>query len=300
MILQELIDELGGKLVQGDPEWMVDGVNTAEKASAFDLAFAESDAAAATALASNAGVVVLKPGTATDYPHGKCIVESDQPKLWFAKAARMVRKHTHIAGIAHSAVVATDAKVDPGVVVGPCAVIGSHVSIGDGTLIDAGVVIGEGVKIGEDCHIHPRVVIYPGTTLGNRVMVHAGAVLGADGFGYVRDSVTGEYTQFPQQGTLTIEDDVEIGANSTVDRGALETTRIRRGVKIDNLVHVGHNCDIGENVILVALTGISGSSTVGKGAVLAGQVGHWGSCDGGTGSDSGRAVGCVQWQDHLK
>ena len=116
-------------------------------------------------------------------------------------------------------------------------------------------------------------MIYPGATLGDRVVVHAGAVLGADGFGYVRDSVDGTYTQFPQQGTLVIEDDVEIGANSTIDRGALEETRIRRGTKIDNLVHVGHNCDIGENVILVALTGISGSSTVGKGAVLAGQVG---------------------------
>jgi UDP-3-O-[3-hydroxymyristoyl] glucosamine N-acyltransferase len=103
--------------------------------------------------------------------------------------------------------------------------------------------------------------------------VQAGAVLGGDGFGYVRDSVSGAYTQFPQQGTLTIEDDVEIGANSTIDRGALEETRIRRGAKIDNLVHVGHNCDIGEHVILVALTGISGSSTIGNAAVLAGQVG---------------------------
>jgi UDP-3-O-[3-hydroxymyristoyl] glucosamine N-acyltransferase len=109
--------------------------------------------------------------------------------------------------------------------------------------------------------------------LGNRVIVHAGAVLGADGFGYVRDSKSGAYTQFPQQGTLVIEDDVEIGANSTVDRGALAETRVRRGTKIDNLVHIGHNCDIGEDVILVMGTGISGSSTVGKGAVLAGQVG---------------------------
>ena len=104
-------------------------------------------------------------------------------------------------------------------------------------------------------------------------------MLGGDGFGYVRDSVSGAYTQFPQQGTLTIEDDVEIGANSTVDRGALsETARIRRGTKIDNLVHVGHNCDVGEHVILVALTGISGSSTIGTGAVLAEQVEHWRSC----------------------
>jgi carbonic anhydrase/acetyltransferase-like protein (isoleucine patch superfamily) len=134
-------------------------------------------------------------------------------------------------------------------------------------------VIGDQVAIGENCRIYPRAVLYGGTSLGNRVIVHAGAVLGADGFGYVRDSTTGAYTQFPQQGTLVIEDDVEIGANSTIDRGALKETRIRRGTKIDNLVHVGHNCDIGEDVILVMGTGISGSSTVGKGAVLAGQVG---------------------------
>jgi UDP-3-O-[3-hydroxymyristoyl] glucosamine N-acyltransferase len=105
------------------------------------------------------------------------------------------------------------------------------------------------------------------------VVVHAGAVLGADGFGYVRDLETGAYTQFPQQGTLVIEDDVEIGANSTIDRGALAETRVRRGTKIDNLVHIGHNCEIGEDVILVALTGISGSCSIGKGAILAGQVG---------------------------
>jgi UDP-3-O-[3-hydroxymyristoyl] glucosamine N-acyltransferase len=117
------------------------------------------------------------------------------------------------------------------------------------------------------------VVLYPGTTLRDRVVIHAGAVLGADGFGYVRDPATGTYTQFPQQGTLLIEDDVEIGANSTIDRGALKQTKIGRGTKIDNLVHVGHNCEIGEDVILVALTGISGSSSVGDGAVIAGQVG---------------------------
>ena len=246
MILQDLVDELGGNMVQGDPEWMVDGVNSHEKAGAFDMAFADSDASVTAAFKSNAGVVVLKPGAATEYPHGKCIVESDQPKLWFAKAAHLVKKSTHVAGIAHSAIVAQDAKVDQGVLVGPCAVIGMHARIGDRTIIGAGAVIGENVTIGMHCHIYPRAVIYPGTTLGDRVVVHAGAVLGADGFGYVRDTVTGEYTQFPQQGTLTIEDDVEIGANSTVDRGALEETRIRRGTKIDNLVHVGHNCDIGE------------------------------------------------------
>ena len=116
--------------------------------------------------------------------------------------------------------------------------IGENAVVGDETRIEAGAVIGEGVRIGTHCRIYPRVVIYPGTTIGNRVVVHAGAVLGADGFGYVRDPATGAYTQFPQQGTLVIEDDVEIGANSTIDRGALGETRIRRGTKFDNLVHV--------------------------------------------------------------
>jgi UDP-3-O-[3-hydroxymyristoyl] glucosamine N-acyltransferase len=170
-------------------------------------------------------------------------------------------------------VIGAHVKLGRDVTIGPTAVIGESAAIGDGTRIEAGAVIGQGVRIGDGCHIYPRAVIYPGTTLGNRVVVHAGVVLGADGFGYVRDPATGSYTQFPQQGILAIEDDVEIGANSTIDRGALKQTRIGRGTKIDNLVHVGHNCEIGEDVILVAGVGISGSSSVGNGAVIAGQVG---------------------------
>lgn len=273
MTLQELVEELGGTIAQGDPEWIVEAVNSSDRASAFDLVFSESESSATAALKSNAGTVVLKPGLVAEYPHGKCVLEVDQPKLWFSRAAQLVKRPSLAVGIAPGAVVSQDAKVDQAVVVGSCAVVASQARIGGGTRIDAGAVIGEGVRIGMECHIYPRVVIYPGTTIGNRVVVHAGAVLGGDGFGYVRDEATGAYTQFPQQGRLVIEDDVEIGANSTIDRGALEETRIRKGAKIDNLVHVGHNCDIGENVILVALTGISGSSSIGKGAVLAGQVG---------------------------
>ncbi len=115
--------------------------------------------------------------------------------------------------------------------------------------------------------------MYPGTTLGDRVIVHAGAVLGSDGFGYVRDRKTGRYEKFPQVGRLVIEDDVEIGANATIDRGALDETRIRRGAKIDNLVHIGHNCQIGEDVVIAAQTGLSGSIVIENGVVLGGQVG---------------------------
>lgn len=273
MRLGDLIDLLGGKLVQGSADTPITAVNSTVQAAPGELVFAQDETSATDALSSNAGAVVLKPGLAHAYPHGKAIVETPQPRLWFSRVAVTLKPVPPPKNIMPRAVVGKNVQMGENISVGETAVVEDNASIGTGTRIDAGAVIGAGVRIGEDCHIYPRAVIYPGTTLGDRVVVHAGAVLGSDGFGYVRDSTTGAYTQFPQQGTLVIEDDVEIGANTTIDRGALAETRIRRGVKIDNLVHIGHNCDIGEDVILVALTGISGSSSVGKGAVIAGQVG---------------------------
>jgi UDP-3-O-[3-hydroxymyristoyl] glucosamine N-acyltransferase len=273
MKLGELIDALGGKLVAGDAKRPVNGVNSVELAGCAELIFAEDAASAAKALASKAGVVVLKAGCAADLPQGKCVVEAEQPRLWFARAGGLLKPALPATGVHPAAVVGAHVELGEGASIGPCAVVGEYAQIGAGTRIEAGAVIGEGVCIGEECRIYPRAVLYPGTTLRNRVIVHAGVVLGADGFGYVRDEKTGAYTQFPQQGTLLIEDDVEIGANTTIDRGALKQTKIGRGTKFDNLVHVGHNCEIGEDVILVAGVGISGSCTVGNGAVIAGQVG---------------------------
>jgi UDP-3-O-[3-hydroxymyristoyl] glucosamine N-acyltransferase len=273
MKLGELIEALGGQLAEGNPEQTIGGVNSVELARNADLVFAEDAASAAKALSSEAGAVVLRAGLAERYPKAKCVVEAPQPRLWFVRAARLLAPALEATGVHPAAVVGVGVELGDSVTIGPCAVIGDNARIGDGTRIEAGAVVGAGVRIGDHCRVYPRVVIYPGTTLRSRVVVHAGAVLGADGFGYVRDPSTGTYTQFPQQGTLLIEDDVEIGANSTMDRGALKQTRIGRGTKIDNLVHVGHNCEIGEDVILVALTGISGSSSVGNGAVIAGQVG---------------------------
>jgi UDP-3-O-[3-hydroxymyristoyl] glucosamine N-acyltransferase len=273
MTLGELVEKLGGKLIQGSPQLEIEYVTSYEQADPHSLAFCDKASATAEALSSGAGVVVLSPGLAASYPEGICIVEADQPRLWFARAAKLLNPAVSGRGVHPTAVVSRTAVLDDGVTIGPMAVVGEDVWIGAGSHIRAGVVLGTAVSIGKDCQIYPRAVLYGGTTLGNRVIVHAGAVLGADGFGYVRDNATGAYTQFPQQGTLVIEDDVEIGANSTIDCGALAETRIRRGTKIDNLVHIGHNCDIGEDVILVSLTGISGSCTVGKGAVIAGQVG---------------------------
>ena len=292
MTLGELVKVLGGKVVAGDRERPVKGVNSVELAGATELVFAEDAASAAMALASNAGAVVVrsgsgplcyptlgsdeatsKDGTPSVSQQDKCVVEAVQPRLWFARAARLLKPASAPAGVHPTAVIGALVELGEGVTIGAGVVVDEGARIGARSRVEAGAVLGQGVRIGDDCRIYPRVVIYPGTTLGNRVVAHAGVVLGADGFGYVRDEKTGAYTQFPQQGTLVIEGDVEIGANSTIDRGALKQTRIGRGTKIDNLVHIGHNCEIGEDVILVAGVGISGSSTVGNGAVIAGQVG---------------------------
>jgi UDP-3-O-[3-hydroxymyristoyl] glucosamine N-acyltransferase len=273
MKLGELIERLGGTLAQGSLDFEIESVSSYEEADPSSLIFVDAHANAAAAFRTEAGAVVLRPMVGVSYPEGVSIVEVQQPRLWFAQAAKHLRGIRRGDGVHSTAAVAPTAVLGEDVTIGPMVVIGEGVSIGHGTCVDAGAVISQAVVIGEDCHIYPRAVLYPGTTVGNRVVVHAGAVLGADGFGYVRDHATGAYTQFPQQGTLVLEDDVEIGANTTIDRGALAETRIRRGTKIDNLVHIGHNCEIGEDVVIAALTGISGSSSIGKGAVIAGQVG---------------------------
>jgi UDP-3-O-[3-hydroxymyristoyl] glucosamine N-acyltransferase len=273
MTLGELVRNLGGRLAQGSPELEIEGVSSSTFASPSELVFAENADSAAKALNSFAGAVVLPAGCVAAYPPDRCVIEVDHPRLWFARAAKRLKPSPASSGVHASAILGAQVELGEGVSIGPAAVVGDSVHIGAGTRIEAGAVIGKRARVGKSCRIYPRAVVYPGTLIGDRVVIHAGAVLGADGFGYVRDPASGAYTQFPQQGMLVLEDDVEIGANSTIDRGALGETRIRRGTKIDNLVHVGHNCDIGEDVILVALTGISGSSTVGNGAILAGQVG---------------------------
>ena len=175
------------------------------------------------------------------------------------------------------------ARVAADAIVEARSVIGEDVVIGKATRIGAGSVIGAGARLGNDCQIYANVTIYPGVKIGNRVIIHAGAVLGSDGFGYVRDRETGRYEKFPQIGQLEIDDDVEIGAHTTIDRGALEVTRIGRGTKIDNLVHIGHNCQIGEDVIIAAQAGFSGSVVVENNVILGGQVGigeHARICEG--------------------
>jgi UDP-3-O-[3-hydroxymyristoyl] glucosamine N-acyltransferase len=248
-------------------------VSSIAAADLTSLIFATDQSTASAALSSSAAAVIIPRAWFGEVAAIKPVLLSTNPKLDFARAARLLREQRSSRGIHSSASIAPSVVLAEGVSIGAFAVIESGVTIGPGTVIAAGAVIGEGVAIGADCHIYPRVVVYPGTRIGDRVIVHAGAVLGSDGYGYVRNGATGEYLQFPQQGKLHIGDDVEIGANTTIDRGALDATVIGRGAKLDNLIHLGHNVSVGENVLIAAQTGISGSTTIGRNAIIGGQVG---------------------------
>jgi UDP-3-O-[3-hydroxymyristoyl] glucosamine N-acyltransferase len=283
--VQQIAEDAGARLV-GDSGVEISGVASIESASAGDLVFVEDEKHLAAALRSQASAVIAGE-FATGVSSNRPLLISDHPKLAFARAARLLRTTSGLAEpgdyVHPTAVIDPSAKVGPGVVVEARAVVGERATIGENTGIGAGCSLGAGVKIGRECEIYPNVTIYPGTTVGDRVIVHAGAVLGSDGFGYVRDHKTGHYEKFPQVGRLVVEDDVEVGANSTIDRGALDETRIRRGAKIDNLVHIGHNCQIGEDVVIAAQTGLSGSIVIENGVVLGGQVGigeHARVCEG--------------------
>src|SRR5712664_2278313 len=179
-------------------------------------------------------------------------------------------------GIHATAIVAPLARISPGVSIGPCVVIGEDAHVGAGTQIGAHSVIGAGCWVGENCRIHPRVTLYAGVRVGQRVEIHSGAVIGADGFGYAPGE--GKYWKFPQAGIVEIGDDVEIGANTTIDRGSLDDTRIAEGVKLDNLVHIGHNCQVGAHTVIAAQAGLSGSCTFGKHIVVGGQAGFGERC----------------------
>jgi UDP-3-O-[3-hydroxymyristoyl] glucosamine N-acyltransferase len=268
--LRDLADKLGCRLL-GDGSITVTHVSSLRSATTGSLVFVDDVQHFDTALASPAAAVIA--GDFAANAGSKPILISAQPRLTFARAAKLLRDPDRSRVIDPTAIVPDSAGIGKNVAIGARAVIGERLKIGDETTIGSGSAIGDDAVIGSHCRIDPNVTIYPGTTLGDRVTVQAGAVLGSEGFGYVRDSKTGRYEQSPQIGRLVIEDDVEIGANSTIDRGALDETRIRRGSKIDNLVHIGHNCRIGEDVIIAAQTGLSGSVTIEDNVVMGGQVG---------------------------
>jgi UDP-3-O-[3-hydroxymyristoyl] glucosamine N-acyltransferase len=202
-----------------------------------------------------------------------CAIEVQQPKLAFAKIAELLHPPKRLAPSRHpTSIVAASAEVDESAYVGAYVSIGERTRIGAGAQLHTGVTVGDDVVIGRDCVLHPNVVLYDHVSIGERVILHASVTIGADGFGYVPDEEN-RRRKFPQIGTVLIEDDVEIGANSCVDRGALGQTRIGRYTKIDNLVQIAHNVDVGERVVIAAQTGISGSTVIEDDAIIGGQVG---------------------------
>jgi UDP-3-O-[3-hydroxymyristoyl] glucosamine N-acyltransferase len=272
MTAAEVASLVGGR-VEGDAGARVRRVASLASAAGGDLAFVEDEKLFESARASGASVVIAPEGASARLEGLRSVVEAARPKLAFAlAAAALYPTRRRAAFVDPTARVAAGAVVGGGVYVGAHASVGEGSTVGEGTQILDGVSVGESVTVGRECVLHQNVVLYDGVTLGDRVVLHACVVVGADGFGYVRDA-SGVYHKFPQVGAVVIEDDVEVGANSCVDRGALGATRIGRGSKIDNLVQIGHNVEIGERVVIAAQTGISGSTVIESDAVIGGQVG---------------------------
>lgn len=249
MRVQQLSEIVNGRFF-GDGETQIERIANLDHAGEGEIAYVDNEKFFESALASKASCLIVPKSE--EFPD-RTLIEAANPKLAFAIIGSVLHGVKREPSIHPTAVVADTADV------AKTAYIGPHVTVG------------EYVTIGDDCVLHPNVVLYDGVTIGNRVILHAGVCIGADGFGYVRHELG--YQKFPQIGTVVIEDDVEMGAYTCVDRAALGRTRIGRGTKLDNMVHVGHNCDIGERVVIAAQTGISGSVVIEDDVVIGGQVG---------------------------
>jgi UDP-3-O-[3-hydroxymyristoyl] glucosamine N-acyltransferase len=268
MRVDEIARLLGGRL-QGDGSREIRGIAGLESAGPDELTFAEGERALALAQGARAGCILVAEGISVV---SQTTIAVAHPKFAFIRASEALRPPVSpLAGVHPTAVIAPEAHLAPDVSVGPYVVVERGASVGQGTRLGAGVFLGEGAQVGAQCVLHPRVTVYPRARIGDRVILHAGVVVGSDGFGYV--FAEGRRHKFPQLGEITIEDDVEIGANTTLDRGSLGTTVVGQGTKIDNLVQIAHNVRIGRHCVIVAQTGISGSAEIGDYVVLGGQVG---------------------------
>jgi UDP-3-O-[3-hydroxymyristoyl] glucosamine N-acyltransferase len=276
--LSELAAKLGCEL-RGDGEVEIRGVAGLDEAGPGDLSFLANPRYAEKLALTRAGAVVVAAGDATTRP----ALVSDNPYLAFSRAVALVRPPKRPApGVHPSARVDATAVVGEGVHVGALAVVGAGVHLGARSVLHPHVVLYDAVVIGEDCELHSGVHVRERCRLGSRVLVQNGAVIGADGFGFARDA-QGRYHKFPQVGIVVVEDDVEIGALTAIDRAALGETRIGRGTKLDNLVQVGHSVTIGEDTVLAGQVGIAGSTRIGRRVTLAGQVGVAGHLEIGDG-----------------
>jgi len=265
------VAELAGRLKsawEGDGDLEISGVAPLESSGPREISFIGNRKAASAADKSAAGCLLVT----SDFPKGRTVIRVSDPRAAFARVIGILYPPPRTTpGIHPTAVIAPDAQIGASVEVGPHAMIGGGSRIGDRSRIGAGCTVGAGVRIGADCLLHANVSIYDNVVVGDRAILHSGCVLGADGFGFVRNA--DHYEKFPQIGRVEIGNDVEIGANSCVDRAALGVTKIGDGVKLDNMVHIAHNCQIGRHVVIAAQTGLSGGVVVEDYAVIGGQVG---------------------------
>ncbi|MDO9307544.1 MAG: UDP-3-O-(3-hydroxymyristoyl)glucosamine N-acyltransferase [Deltaproteobacteria bacterium] len=266
--LNELAGYLGGNVL-GDGNLAVNGLAPLENAGPDKITFLANPRYASKVAETGAGAVLMAPGGER---YGRNVIEVANPYLGFAKLLTLFYTQPHPPlGVLAGANIGTGVTLAEGVSVYPGACIGNNVTIGNRTVIHSGAVLYEGAIVGDDCVIHANVVVRDRCRIGNRCIIQPGAVIGSDGFGYAPDG--GSYYRIPQIGIVVLEDDVEIGANTCIDRAALEVTLIRRGTKLDNLVQIAHNCQIGEDCMIVSQVGISGSAKIGNHVTLAGQVG---------------------------
>jgi UDP-3-O-[3-hydroxymyristoyl] glucosamine N-acyltransferase len=269
----KLADLVGGRLVKGAAEGEVIGLNSISAAASGEVTFLGNTRYAAALLASRATAVLVPTGFSAEVGE-KAVIEVDNPTLAFSTVIRFFGPDPKPIswGVHPSAVVSESAVFDPQrVSIGPGAVVGEDVKIGCGTIVGAGVYVGDLVVLGGDCVLHPNVVIRERCVLGNRVIIHSGSVIGSDGFGY--ELQRGRHQKIDQVGIVQIDDDVEIGSCTTIDRARFGRTWIGEGSKIDNLVQIGHNCVLGKHCVIVSQTGISGSTILGNYVTMGGQVG---------------------------
>ena len=266
--LKELAQRTDGKIV-GDPSTAISGVRPFDEAGPGDITVAFTGKCLNQLESTSATAVIVPRNVGSEK---KALLSVENPKLAFARILQLfTSKPFKALGISQLASVGARCQISELVSIHPFAAIGDDVVIGDHVSIGAGTAVGDQCRIGSGTTLHPNVTLYPESIIGERVILHSGAVIGADGFGYVFDGT--RQVKVPQTGRVEIHDEVEIGANSCVDRATFGATVIERGVKLDNHVHIAHNCRIGENTIIVGCVGISGSVTIGRNCLLAGQCG---------------------------
>jgi len=281
LTLAQIVAKLGGEAV-GEVAEPLTGVATLDSACPAEIAFLANPNYRGRLATTRAGAVILGPGD-RDAVRVPCIV-TENPYAYYARTVGLFHPERQPRpGIHATAQVAPGARVAASAEVGPYVVVGENATVGEGAVVGPHCVLGEQVTIGAGTRLHPRVTIYERCTVGERCILHSGVVIGADGFGMAREA--GRWLKIPQVGAVRIGDDVEIGANTAIDRGALDDTVVGEGVKLDNLIQVGHNCVIGAHTVIAGCTGISGSVTIGRNCMIGGGVGivgHLTICDGVT------------------